>query len=101
MAGVGGSGGAAIVRVRRRLRCSRRCGEGGRPGDPDLIRERHALGDPVSAATLGRIRAMLRAALNVAVRRRLIAQNPASRRSYRGPGGRTGVPRDSVDRGEF
>ena len=44
-----------------------------------VIRERHALGDPVSAATLGRIRATLRAALNAAVRRGLIGENAASR----------------------
>ena len=44
-----------------------------------VIRERHPLGDPVSAATLGRIRATLRAALNAAVRRGLIGENAASR----------------------
>jgi integrase len=44
-----------------------------------IIRQHQALGSPVSAATLNRIRATLRAALNAAIRRGLIADNPASR----------------------
>jgi integrase len=44
-----------------------------------IIRRHHALGTPVSAATLSRIRATLRAALNAAVRRGLLGENPASR----------------------
>jgi hypothetical protein len=36
----------------------------------------HALGTPISAATLTQIRATLRAALNVAVRRGLLTDNP-------------------------
>ena len=44
-----------------------------------IIRHHHALGTPISAATLARIRATLRAALNAAVRRGLITGNPASR----------------------
>jgi hypothetical protein len=44
-----------------------------------IIRQHEALGSPVSAATLNRIRATLRAALNAAIRRGLIAGNPASR----------------------
>jgi integrase len=43
-----------------------------------IIRHHHALGTPVSAATLTRIRATLRAALNAAIRRGLLAENPAS-----------------------
>ena len=43
-----------------------------------IIRQHHALGTPVSAATLTRIRATLRAALNVAIRRGLITENPAA-----------------------
>ena len=43
-----------------------------------IIRQYHALGTPVSAATLTRIRATLRVALNAAVRRGLLADNPAS-----------------------
>ncbi|MGH3191902.1 MAG: tyrosine-type recombinase/integrase [Streptosporangiaceae bacterium] len=43
-----------------------------------IIRQHHALGTPVSAATLTRIRATLRAALNAAVRRGLISENPAA-----------------------
>ncbi len=43
-----------------------------------IIRQHHALGTPVSAATLTRIRATLRAALNAAIRRGLITENPAS-----------------------
>jgi integrase len=43
-----------------------------------IIRHHHALGTPVSAATLNRIRATLRAALNAAIRRGLLADNPAS-----------------------
>jgi hypothetical protein len=42
-----------------------------------IIRQHHALGTPVSAATLIRIRATLRAALNAAIRRGLITENPA------------------------
>ncbi|GAA4632440.1 hypothetical protein GCM10023196_065900 [Actinoallomurus vinaceus] len=44
-----------------------------------IIRQHEALGAPVSAATLHRIRATLRAALNAAIRRGLIADNPATR----------------------
>jgi integrase len=44
-----------------------------------IIRQHHALGTPVSAATLTRIRATLRAALNAAIRRGLISENPAAR----------------------
>lgn len=44
-----------------------------------IIRHHHALGTPVSAATLTRIRATLRAALNAAIRRGLLTENPASR----------------------
>jgi integrase len=44
-----------------------------------IIRHHQALGTPVSAATLNRIRATLRAALNAAIRRGLLADNPASR----------------------
>ena len=43
-----------------------------------VIRQHHALGAPVSAATLTRIRATLRAALNAAIRRGLITENPAA-----------------------
>jgi integrase len=43
-----------------------------------IIRQHHALGTPVSAATLTRIRATLRAALNAAIRRGLISENPAA-----------------------
>jgi integrase len=44
-----------------------------------IIRQHQALGTPVSAATLSRIRATLRAALNAAIRRGLITDNPAAR----------------------
>jgi integrase len=44
-----------------------------------IIRHHHALGTPISAATLTRIRATLRVALNAAIRRGLLADNPASR----------------------
>ena len=44
-----------------------------------IIRQHHALGTPVSAATLTRIRATLRAALNAAIRRGLISENAASK----------------------
>jgi len=44
-----------------------------------IIRQHQALGTPVSAATLTRIRATLRAALNAAIRRGLIPDNPAAR----------------------
>jgi site-specific recombinase XerD len=44
-----------------------------------IIRQHHALGTPVSAATLARIRATLRAALNAAIRRGLITENPAAK----------------------
>jgi integrase len=44
-----------------------------------IIRQHHALGTPVSAATLTRIRATLRAALNAAIRRGLLTENPAAR----------------------
>jgi integrase len=44
-----------------------------------ITRQHQALGSPVSAATLNRIRATLRAALNAAMRRGLISDNPASR----------------------
>ncbi len=43
-----------------------------------IIRQHQALGSTVSAATLNRIRATLRAALNAAMRRGLITDNPAS-----------------------
>jgi integrase len=43
-----------------------------------IIRQHQAFGTPVSAATLARIRATLRAALNAAIRRGLLADNPAS-----------------------
>jgi integrase len=43
-----------------------------------IIRRHQALGSPVTAATLHRIRATLRAALNAAIRRGLITDNPAS-----------------------
>ena len=43
-----------------------------------IIRQHHALGTLVSAATLTRIRATLRAALNAAIRRGLISENPAA-----------------------
>lgn len=45
-----------------------------------ITRQHQAAGSPVTAATLHRIRATLRAALNAAVRRGLIAGNPASPR---------------------
>jgi integrase len=44
-----------------------------------IIRHHQALGTPISAATLNRIRATLRAALNAAIRRSLISENAASR----------------------
>jgi integrase len=44
-----------------------------------IIRQHQALGTPVSAVTLNRIRATLRAALNAAIRRGLLADNPACR----------------------
>src|SRR6266700_3115982 len=44
-----------------------------------ITRQHQALGTPVSAATLTRIRATLRAALNAAIRRGLISENPASK----------------------
>ena len=44
-----------------------------------IIRQHQALGTPVSAATLTRIRATLRAALNAAIRLGLISENPAAR----------------------
>ncbi|MCO6007032.1 site-specific integrase [Actinoallomurus purpureus] len=44
-----------------------------------IIRQHEALGAPVSAATLHRIRATLRAALNAAIRHGLISDNPATR----------------------
>jgi hypothetical protein len=44
-----------------------------------IIRQHQALGTPVSAATLTRIRVTLRAALNAAIRRGLISDNPAAR----------------------
>jgi integrase len=43
-----------------------------------IIRQHQAFGTPVSAATLARIRATLRAALNAAIRRGLLTGNPAS-----------------------
>lgn len=45
-----------------------------------IIRQHHAMGAPVSAATLTRIRA----ALNAAIRRGLITENPAAQASTRG-----------------
>jgi hypothetical protein len=44
-----------------------------------IIRQHHALGTPISAATLTRIRATLRAALNAAIRSGLISDNPAAK----------------------
>jgi integrase len=44
-----------------------------------IIRHHHALGTTISAATLTRIRATLRVALNAAIRRGLLTENPASR----------------------
>jgi integrase len=44
-----------------------------------IIRQHQALGTPVSAATLTRIRATPRAALNAAIRRGLMSDNPAAR----------------------
>jgi hypothetical protein len=44
-----------------------------------IIRSEAALGRPVSAATLCRIHATLRAALNAAVRARLLTSNPGRR----------------------
>ena len=44
-----------------------------------ITRQHQATGSPVSAATVNRIRATLRAALNAAVRRGLFGDNPASR----------------------
>ena len=44
-----------------------------------ISRQHQELGSPVSAATLNRVRATLRAALNTAVRRGVIGENPASR----------------------
>jgi len=44
-----------------------------------ITRQHQETGSPVSAATLNRVRATLRAALNAAVRRGLIGENPASR----------------------
>ena len=44
-----------------------------------IIRQHHALGTPVSAATLTRIRATLQAALNAAIRRGLLTENPAAK----------------------
>ncbi len=61
-----------------------------------IIRDEAALGRPVSAATLHRIHATLRAALNGAVRAGLIGVNRAGTRSCPGPSGcgrRCGRPR--------
>jgi hypothetical protein len=44
-----------------------------------ITRHHQALGTPISAAILTRIRATLRVALNAAIRRGLLADNPASR----------------------
>jgi hypothetical protein len=44
-----------------------------------IIWQHQAFGAPVSPATLHRIRATLRAALNVAIRHGLISDNPATR----------------------
>jgi hypothetical protein len=44
-----------------------------------IIRHHQALGTAISAATLNRIRATLRAALNAAMRRGLVSENAASR----------------------
>jgi hypothetical protein len=51
-----------------------------------IIRHHQALGTPLSAATLNRIRATLRAALNAAMRRGLVAGNAASRAEWPAPG---------------
>ena len=53
-----------------------------------IVRDESALGRPVSAATLHRIHAALRAALNGAVRSGLITVNPGRSRSCLGPPGR-------------
>jgi site-specific recombinase XerC len=53
-----------------------------------IIRHHHALGTPISAATLARIRATLRAALNAAIRRGLISENPAAKAELPGPAAR-------------
>ena len=61
-----------------------------------VIRDEGALGRPVSAATLHRIHATLRAALNGAVRAGLISVNPGRYPSCPrppGPGRRSGRPR--------
>ena len=42
-----------------------------------IVRRRRAAGGPLSPATLARIRATLRAALNAAIREGLISVNPA------------------------
>ena len=57
-----------------------------------IIRQHHALGTPVSAATLTRIRATLRAALNAAIRRGLLTENPAAKAE---------LPRAHVGRGRW
>jgi hypothetical protein len=46
----------------------------------------------VTAATLHRVRATLRAALNAAIRAGLIADNPASRAGFRGAAGCRPLP---------
>ena len=65
-----------------------------------IIRQHHALGTPVSAATLTRIRATLRAALNAAIRRGMISENPAAQaelpRARRPRGGLDPVPDRAV-----
>lgn len=50
-----------------------------------IIRQHEALGTPVSASTLNRIRATLRVALNSAIRQGLISDNPARGVELPGP----------------
>jgi hypothetical protein len=52
-----------------------------------IIHHHQALGTPISAATLNRIRATLRAALNAAIRRGLLSENVPAAPNCRAPGG--------------